>query len=116
MSACCTSFDRPSFYSITSRTARKPHRCCECGYQIKPKEAYRVVSGKWEGDVSSHKQCERCADLSDSLSETTCVYIGGLFDNYEEYLEAVCDDYDEVRSLADQVEKKHREFIQEGDL
>lgn len=57
---CYCDYDQPEWYREHVGTARKTHRCGECGSDIKPGEQYEYVAGKWEGDVSYHKTCERC--------------------------------------------------------
>lgn len=84
---CFCDYDRPAFYEATERTARKRHRCCECGYDIQPGEKYEYVSGKWDGQLGSFHTCEACADLRDSLSAGGgCCQHGGLEEEYHEYL------------------------------
>lgn len=89
MGACCYDFE-PSYleYEIW-RTARKEHKCCECYKTIKPGDTYQnftmLSSMGWE----SHKTCEPCADLRDSLMQVSCPYFGGLKDTYIEYLDEI---------------------------
>lgn len=54
----------PSAFNETYRTARKEHRCCECRSTIRAGERYRYVSGVWDGQGCSFKQCGDCAELS----------------------------------------------------
>lgn len=49
---------------MTWRTARTEHRCCECRNSIQPGERYYYVSGVWDGQGRSFKQCADCAELS----------------------------------------------------
>jgi len=51
------------------RTARKEHECCECASTIKSGDRYRVYSGIWDGEASTFKQCLRCAELFDELTQ-----------------------------------------------
>lgn len=41
-------------------TARKPHRCGECGAIIAKDEAYHRHSGKFDGEFYAEKVCRRC--------------------------------------------------------
>ena len=50
----------PEFYSEAWRTARKVHKCYECGRKIEPGEKYEVVSGVWDGDFETYKTCNDC--------------------------------------------------------
>lgn len=60
---CFCDFDSPEFYDKYQPTARKRHKCCECGGDIMPGEKYEYVSGKWDGQFDTFKTCERCCDL-----------------------------------------------------
>ena len=50
----------PSFYNIKIRTARKEHKCCECGAMIQPREQYHYIAGKWDGCIDTFKTCLPC--------------------------------------------------------
>lgn len=60
MDACYCDCEQPEFWTQNVRRARKSHRCCECGSDIKPGEQYEAYSGKWDGYVTSYSTCERC--------------------------------------------------------
>lgn len=45
------------------RTARKEHRCEECGSGIKVGARYEYTSGIWDGSPSDYKTCARCTLL-----------------------------------------------------
>lgn len=47
----------------TYRTARKEHRCCECGGTIQPGAVYEYVRGLWDGYWSTFKTCLPCARI-----------------------------------------------------
>ena len=49
------------------RKARKIHKCCECGEEIRPGESYRVDSGKYDGEFFSEKTCLLCAEIRGKL-------------------------------------------------
>lgn len=55
--------ERPSCSVETLRTARAPHKCCECRAAIYPGETYEYVSGIWDGAPSSYHTCMPCAEL-----------------------------------------------------
>ena len=63
MTDCYCDYDAPEFNSTHIRTARKKHRCGECGVDILPGEKYEHVFGKWDGSVATFKTCEHCHDL-----------------------------------------------------
>ena len=88
--SCFCDYEAPEFYDRTERTARKRHRCCECGHDIQPGERYEHVSGKWDGQLNTFKTCEACVDLRDSLSaHSGCFQHEGLSEEYYEYLRNV---------------------------
>jgi len=57
---CFSGCDRPEFYVRETPTARKPHRCDECGETIAPGDVYERVRAKWDGHVSTFDTCARC--------------------------------------------------------
>ena len=42
------------------RTARKPHKCCLCNQTIEPKERYNHQVNKFDGDVYTFDEHEKC--------------------------------------------------------
>lgn len=79
--------DPPAFLHETEQIARKEHKCCECGGPIQKGQLYRRVSGAWDRQAQTFKQCERCADLWDSLDDAGwCPYYGDMFETYRESL------------------------------
>jgi hypothetical protein len=61
--SCYCDYDAPEFFHREIRRARKLHKCGECGGEIKPGEQYEHVRGKWDGDLTTIKTCERCVDI-----------------------------------------------------
>jgi hypothetical protein len=60
--------DGNEFYTEAMRTARKPHRCCECQRTIQPGERYEHAAGKGHGDrVFTAKTCAECSAIRDAL-------------------------------------------------
>jgi hypothetical protein len=50
MSGCfCDDYDRPSFYVVALRKARKQHKRYECRNMIDVGETYELASGSWDG-------------------------------------------------------------------
>ena len=41
-------------------TARKAHRCGECGRAVEPGERYERIVAKWDGDLTVSKTCSHC--------------------------------------------------------
>lgn len=76
----------PEFHVVKTVKARKPHKCCECGAEIKPWDQYESVHAKWDGQVSTIKTCILCAKIRDEycsggfeyggLRETLCECLG----------------------------------------
>lgn len=64
---CYYSDSQIAFYSERFPKARKQHKCCECKQPIVLGERYRVVFGKWDGEVDTFKTCQRCLDLIDRI-------------------------------------------------
>lgn len=63
MISCSCDYDPPDFHCATIRKARKPHRCEECGTQIKPGERYEHVAGANDGSIWTAKTCNECWEL-----------------------------------------------------
>ena len=70
-------FCREKYY-----TARKPHKCSECGAAIAIGECYRYIAGMWD-DFMTFKQCLSCDALMQSISflyPNTRLCYGGLME------------------------------------
>ena len=64
LDSCYCDYDAPSvFRSKKGVKARKPHRCGECGCDIKPGETYEYVFGVWDGYADSIHTCSRCVAI-----------------------------------------------------
>lgn len=84
---CYCDYEYPEFFSSYIQTARKEHRCGECGCTIQPGEKYEYVCGKWDGCVSVEKTCERCYDLRKWVSNNIpcfCWAYGNVYDDARE--------------------------------
>ena len=57
--------ESPEFITVTTPTARKEHRCCECRGPIKPGEKYENAAGKWDGEFQTFKTCLTCETIRD---------------------------------------------------
>jgi hypothetical protein len=60
--------DPAEFCAVTTRKARKPHVCCECGCPIQPGEQYESVTGKWEGEILRMKTCLLCVEIGEAFA------------------------------------------------
>lgn len=58
-------------------TARKQHRCGECGRTIEPRERYEKTFVVFEGDASSHKTCGHCVEARRWLLRECHGYVVG---------------------------------------
>ena len=66
MTACTCDWDyTASLYVAERRTARKTHRCKECGRQIQPGEIYEHVRGIWDGMPDTVRTCPHCLAIRD---------------------------------------------------
>lgn len=53
--------------TIKKHTARKEHKCTECGDIIKPGEQYEKVTGLWNNKWSTYKTCMDCISIRDEF-------------------------------------------------
>jgi len=84
---CDCDYDGPEFSETVERTARKPHKCCECHRQIESGERYTITSGVWEGEFSTFKWCGHCSaacEIKNVLTECRCFLYGGLHEDIHE--------------------------------
>ena len=87
---CSVDYDRADVYSSKVVTARKQHKCCECGETIEPGGKYEYVSGCWDGSWDHYKTCEICLRIRNDV----CCGGGFLFGQLrEEVWEAFGVDY-----------------------
>ena len=71
-------------FSETIRTARKPHRCGECGRIIEPGEKYENAVGKWDGDFCTEITCADCLSLRKTFF---CSWLyQNIWNEFEEWL------------------------------
>ena len=89
----------------TTRKARKPHRCYECGGTIQPGETYEYVSYIFDHSPGSYHLCNKCENVREHIkhieegrgchgSEAICP-VGGLRD-------AIWEDHDHYGLMADE--------------
>lgn len=55
----------PDFFVSNIVTARTTHKCCECQDEIRPREQYEKVTGKWEGELDTFHTCQPCKRIRD---------------------------------------------------
>ena len=87
MGYCCFDDEPATLHNETWPKARKEHKCCECRVTINVGEIYQRIEQLYDGDWSTYKTCEKCADLRESLGDVICVYYGELKWQYKEYLD-----------------------------
>lgn len=108
----CETEGAPAVINWKLRKARKVHECCECGHQIQPGATYKYTSGLWEGDWDQFKQCEPCADLFDSMTDSGfCPSFAGLFESFFAYLDWHGKGVVHPRDVVARVFSKHREGV-----
>ena len=55
---------RPDFCEVTTRKARKEHRCSECRLPISAGQQYTYIAMRHEGDFVTFKQCVPCVEIA----------------------------------------------------
>lgn len=100
--SCQIDVDHDSYAELHSErvvTARKRHKCGECGDMIEPGEQYEIVEGLWDGEWSRHKTCLPCRNARRDLMCSFCY--GEIWADIEEYFteEADFEDKDDMEWL-----------------
>jgi|GEM_PF-2375266 hypothetical protein len=78
MSLCECEYDgdaQPTLWRETVRSARKNHRCDDCGGLIPSGQKYKRIDYKWEGEFDSCKVCIGCQEIRKVFS---CPAVGDL--------------------------------------
>lgn len=84
---CCYDAEGPEFVDTRHVTARKNHKCCECGREIASGETYERTAGKWDSNFYVFKTCEQCEDLRDALvAMGFCPAFGDVRSEHREYI------------------------------
>lgn len=86
--------DPPQVYSVTEYTARKEHKCNECGRFIKPGEKYQRAFGVYDGCSSTYRTCAHCLVAQAWLIENCDGFVH--FEVYEEVVEHAME-YKQIR-------------------
>ena len=64
----------PEFYTDKVVTAKKQHKCYECGETISIGDKYQRCSGKWDGEVLTYKTCLGCMRIRDAYCSNGWVF------------------------------------------
>jgi hypothetical protein len=84
--ACvCDSYSYP--YHERVRTAKKEHKCYDCGRRILPGEWYVAVGGLCEGYWWNGKECKNCWSALEWIKAhipCVCVSYGNMYDELVE--------------------------------
>jgi hypothetical protein len=78
--------DPADFWHHSTRTARQPHRCDECGRAVSPAEKYDLYTWLYEGRWSRMKVCAHCSAAGEWLNVMCGGWpIGGLGEELSEH-------------------------------
>lgn len=95
---CNTDYDPPELYEeVVVRSARKEHRCSECGRTIETGESYLYVFGVWQGSPNQYKVCRHC-NVAKCWLVAECG--GFLFEGIEEDIHGHAQEYGSTTSAA----------------
>ena len=83
-----------SFYTETSPTARKQHKCCECHRVINPKEKYEKIAGMWDGRFDTYKTCSDCTEIRNAFFCNGWIF-EHVFEDLKYYIEDVAGEVSE---------------------
>lgn len=61
-------------FSLTSRKARKPHRCIWCGHKITIGEKYLDERSLYDGNIQRHRWHPECSEASAESNEEFSAY------------------------------------------
>jgi hypothetical protein len=120
MSVCyCDDYDRPEFYIVEMRKARKPHKCLECRNIIAPGEVYENTRGKWSGYApQSFKTCPRCCALRMWVERNipcVCWSHGDMLENARDAIAAATDRAaEETKGLKFEFWRKYHSVVYHG--
>ncbi len=91
MSDCevCIGIDNPDDYAEVCesavKTARRAHKCCECGAEIKARDSYEHTVMKYEGEWLSYKTCLLCVEIRTVFTCGKSWLFTTLWDDMREY-------------------------------
>jgi len=86
---CACDCDSPAVTWKTTQTARKEHKCCECGSTIGIGEKYYQIKGVWDSAFETYRMCMPCSQVTKAaVSDGICFCLGDLWEtvgtNYED--------------------------------
>ena len=96
-------------YQSTTRTARKKHKCCECGEVILPGDKYEDVSGLCDGDWFRAKTCIPCVRIRTNYCPHGFSH-GELREQIFECLNFYYDEEPGEIEIKPEEEERHREW------
>lgn len=78
-------YDKPVIFQQFLRTARKEHKCYECGSKINTGKQYLKTQGLWNGEWENFKTCMDCRELMFELMEYDVEFaFGNVKEAFEE--------------------------------
>jgi hypothetical protein len=77
--------DFPEVSDTKTKTARKPHKCCECGREISRGQRYEHCVMKYEGEWFSYKTCLLCVEIRTVFTCGKSFLFECLWDDMREY-------------------------------
>lgn len=102
--------DGPVCHKTEIRTARKKHRCIECGKTIIPGEKYEHVWGVWDSSPETYKTCLDCKSLRDVFFDSwTYTELWEYFYEWDGDIPESC-----ISRLTPAARVKVCEFIEDG--
>jgi hypothetical protein len=66
---CYIDLEPCDVWEVTTRKARKPHRCASCSTAIQPGTVYTSIFSMVEGDASREACCPLCDEAAREFSE-----------------------------------------------
>lgn len=100
------------FFNSSVRKARKIHKCSECEDEIKPKENYEHVFGKWRDEIGVYNTCSACLEIREHFM---CSYrFTSIWEDLKEYHDGDLS-IDELVGLSVPAQKKLIDMIIEED-
>lgn len=105
MTCDCSDYEIPTVYRERLQTARKRHRCSECGGTVYPGEQYRYTFGVWDGSPGAFSACPRCLEAEAQFRATIPCLCWALGEMYESAIESIADSCggDEAEAFIDEV-------------
>jgi len=86
---CYCDYTPASVYWPSRPIARKPHRCEECGREIRRGERYERVRGIWDGHPDTFCTCVYCLairDLIEARAKCWCWEHGNMIEQAMDWL------------------------------